>query len=478
MMTPKKTKAPATAAVYVRISKDRTGAGLGVGRQTKACQEWADEHGWTVAEVYSDDDLSAYSGKPRPAYKRMLEDIREGRRDGLIAWHNDRLTRHPRELEDLVEVVEASGVPIGTVTAGDFDLGTVSGKMVARLLGAVARGEAEHNAERLQLKHLELAEKGAPSGGGGRRFGFEDDALTIRQSEAKLIREAAARIMEGETLRAIAKDWNARGVQTVSGVPWESTTIKRLMMAARLSGQREHHGRIVGLAQWDAILTPEETTKLRAILTDERRNQFRDRAGSTYTLAGLMYCGECGARMICRPMHRKNGTKFRRYYCSIDRGGCNKVGISAERTEAHVLDELAVRALSATEPDEDYSDEVLAERATLLGRRDNFARRHAAGEIDDSEWSAYRDEITRRLAALEESADGGQAWRTPAWPARLKHVQGGVGDLRRHLHDWDGSHEELRSIVRAYAERVEITRSLRSGRGAFDPDRITITWRI
>jgi hypothetical protein len=251
--------------------------------------------------------------------------------------------------------------------------------------------------------------------------------------------------------------------------------MKRLLIAARLSGQREHHGRIVGPAAWKAILEPSQTLLLRALLQDDGRG-IRDRAASVYLLAGVIYCGECGSRMQSRPMHR-NGKKVRRYYCKLDRGGCNRVGIAAERTEAYVLDELAVRALFATELVEGYTDEALAERTTLLERRDNFGRRYAAGEIEESEWSAFRDEITRRLAALEESTGKGRGWRTPGWPARLKPQAGGVGDLRRRLHDWDGTEEERRGIVRSYVERIEVNRSVRTGRGAFDPERLIITWR-
>ena len=59
------------------------------------------------------------------------------------------------------------------------------------------------------------APTGAPHGGGTRPFGFEDDRVTIRESEAVLIREAATRVLTGETLYAIRKDWIERGVRLV-----------------------------------------------------------------------------------------------------------------------------------------------------------------------------------------------------------------------------------------------------------------------
>ncbi len=58
-------------AIYARISQDRTGEELGVKRQLADCRTEAERRGWTVADEYVDDDISAYSGKQRPEYERM-----------------------------------------------------------------------------------------------------------------------------------------------------------------------------------------------------------------------------------------------------------------------------------------------------------------------------------------------------------------------------------------------------------------------
>jgi len=59
------------AAIYIRISSDRGGTRAGVRRQLEDCRTWAEKNGATLAEVYEDNDVSAYRGKPRPAYRRM-----------------------------------------------------------------------------------------------------------------------------------------------------------------------------------------------------------------------------------------------------------------------------------------------------------------------------------------------------------------------------------------------------------------------
>ena len=95
--------APLRAAIYVRLSHDKTGEGLAVERQEQDCRQLAAEHGWHVEHVYSENSISAFNGKRRPAYEQ-LADIAEGHVGVVIAWSHDRLNRRPSELERYVDV--------------------------------------------------------------------------------------------------------------------------------------------------------------------------------------------------------------------------------------------------------------------------------------------------------------------------------------------------------------------------------------
>ena len=55
------------AAIYTRISEDAQHNGLGVARQEADCRRLAERLGWKVANLYTDNDISAFSGKVRPA---------------------------------------------------------------------------------------------------------------------------------------------------------------------------------------------------------------------------------------------------------------------------------------------------------------------------------------------------------------------------------------------------------------------------
>ncbi|MGI8711571.1 MAG: recombinase family protein [Acidimicrobiales bacterium] len=449
------------AAVYARISSDPGDTRLGVARQEADCRDLAQRLGWEVAEVRVDNDISAYSGKHRPGYEALLDDLRAGHVSAVIAWHPDRLHRSPRELEAFIDIVEATGAKIATCQAGDLDLSTPAGRMTARVVGAVSRGESEHKSARITRKHAELATAGKLSGGGHRPFGYEGDRLKVRADEAGEIRDAARAILAGESVRGITQDWRRRGIATVRGAVWSPTTVKRLLCSGRIAGQREHHGVVIGPAVWRAIITPAESARLRAVLTNGDRA-----AGGTprsYLLSGLVCCGDCGQRMSTRPTAKGR----HRYLCVADRGGCGHRGIDAEGTENLVVEavvlrldtpELARRAPTPADPAEVEVEE-------LAGRLDELAEMFAAGEVGRREWLKARGSIESRLQAARRRLQ--RQSRTDA----LDGLDGGLRDAWADL-----SFDRRRAVLGAVVDHIVIGAAV-SGRNRFDPERVDVVWR-
>ncbi|MEV5475822.1 recombinase family protein [Streptomyces sp. NPDC052207] len=157
--------------IYLRISDDRL---KGVRRQEEDCRLLAASLGWKVVEVYVDNDVSAADRrKVRKRYQQMLVDIESDHIDAVIAWHPDRVYRQPRELEDLIDLIEAKETEIRSCLTGRVDLTTPGGRFNARMLGVVAKYEVEHKQERINRKVQELVQAGAIHNGGHRPFGYE-----------------------------------------------------------------------------------------------------------------------------------------------------------------------------------------------------------------------------------------------------------------------------------------------------------------
>lgn len=145
------------AAIHARLSKDAEQLGLSVARQERECRALAGQEGLEVVEVYVDDDLSAYNRRrPRPSYLRLLEEVRSGRIETILARHEDRLLRDIREGEDLIDLVERTKVRV-VLLDGQVNLYSAWGRCDFRSAINRARYESERKSERLKLTHAALA---------------------------------------------------------------------------------------------------------------------------------------------------------------------------------------------------------------------------------------------------------------------------------------------------------------------------------
>lgn len=455
------------AAVYARISEDRGGEAAGVARQVDDATVLAHQRGWTVAETFVDNDVSAsrYTRQRRPAYTAMLAAVEHGAVEVVVAYHTDRLYRRPRELEDLIDL--ADNILIATCE-GDFDLATSDGRAMARVIAAIAAKSSDDSSRRLKRKHVELAAAGKIGGGGRRPFGFEPDRLTLRAGEAALIRDAAGRVLAGDTLRSILQDWRRAGVATVTGAPWQTSTLKRLLCSARISGQREHRGQLVGPAVWPAIIDPGTTIRLRALLRDPNRNRANGVAARSYLLAGLVICGRCDVAMTTRPTARGR----HRYYCASERGGCNRCGISADRLEADITDAVCalidggdlarrVEARRRGDPETVIVDAIATAEAELH----LLAGDYAAGAVGREAFAAATRALDTRLVSLRSqlgaARTAGQVFALP--PAT-----------------WDAlSFDRRRAVVCAVIDRIVVAPTTKAN-NCYDPTRWqnSVIWKV
>jgi site-specific DNA recombinase len=453
------------AVVYTRISRDVTGKALGVARQEADCLELIEREGHEHVATFTDNDLSAYSGKPRPGYDDMRDLLRADGADVLVAWHPDRITRQPRELEDLIDQLDQTHTTVQTVEAGEWDLTTPSGRMTARVLGAVARHESEHKSKRIKRKHQELADAGELSGGGTRPFGYEQDRMTVRESEAIEIRQLVAKVLAGASIRSLAIDLNQREIRTTTDRDWLPVSLKRCLMSARIAGMRSHKGKET-LAVWPAIIPPEEHRRIVAVLSDPKRK--KGTGSRKYLLTGgTGRCGLCGEALIAR----STGSGERGYACGSGPGqpGCGKIRALAEGLEELVSTAVirhvreGVGELAAT-PRTDDSDEIDAELETIETRRAELGEMFAAGEIDRAGWRAASDALDKRAtAAADKLTDVASDSLSP--------------DVVDFADRWEElTFEERKSVVVVVVETVTVGPAVK-GRNFFDPSRVSITWR-
>jgi site-specific DNA recombinase len=192
--------------------------------------------GGRIIATYSDNDISAYSGKTRPDFEKLLKAMINREFQVLIVWHIDRLYRSMQDLARIIEAAEDGGVQIRTVSSGDIDLSNSAGKMIARILGSVARQESEHHAERRREANRQRALAGEWRREGSRPFGYTKDGVPL-EPEASMLRKAARDILGSKSLHAVAREWNESGTTTVRGVKWSNLHVRRVLTNPRIAAR-------------------------------------------------------------------------------------------------------------------------------------------------------------------------------------------------------------------------------------------------
>ncbi|TFC30235.1 recombinase family protein [Cryobacterium sp. TMT2-18-3] len=461
------------AAVYARISSDQTGEGLGVQRQLEDCRKLAAERGWTIAEEYVDNDISAYRGQARPEYARMLTDIAEGRRDAVIAYHQDRLTRRPMEWEQFVDLCDKAGVEqLATVTS-DINFGNDNGMLIARITAAVAANESARKSARINRKIQQNVELGKPNGGAQRPFGYDEDKLTVRESEAEIVRAVVDRFLAGESVRSLASWMNEQEIPTTAGgTNWRTSTLRGILRSGRIAGLRDHHGEAAGPAAWPALVSEAKHHQILAMFAT-RMNSGR-RAPRRYLLSGLLRCGKCGS-----PLYSAAREDRRRYVClsGPDHRGCGRLTVVAQPVEELISTAVLMRldtpvmgdTLSGRAAADERQSALLAELQTAQSKMTELMEMWAAGEISRPELRAARTPLEARVENAQRQLD--QITGTHA-------LDGLVGHGEELAAGWDALNLDRQvAIVRAVLDYATILPGVLGAR-TVDPSRVVPSWQL
>ncbi|WP_442804747.1 recombinase family protein, partial [Streptomyces luteogriseus] len=410
------------AVIYCRISQDRTGAGLGIDRQREDCEALANRNGWDVVEVYVDNDISAYSGKKRPGYRQMLADLDEGTATVVIVWHTDRLTRSIVELEEYIDLSERRGIATHTVQAGTVDLATPSGRMTARILGAVARQESEHKGHRVARARQQRALAGEWAGG-IRPFGWGAPTGEVRQKvdrktgeevevpeldmmkavpeEAEALRYWTDQILSGASIRSLVKWCADKGITTTRGNPVSHTDMRDMLLRPRNAGIAVYRGEEVGRGKWDPIVEETKYRAVAAILKDPSRTTTPGAAPKW--LGSILYrCGrgECPHFVY---VTQSGGRRFPSYRCQTGHGGGRRAEIVDQYVEDVVVERLSrPDAHDLLEPAPDGVDvaALQTEAEEIRMRLRNLAGKYGAGEIGDMQFSVGSDTARAQLEGV------------------------------------------------------------------------------
>ena len=492
------------AAIYTRISRDEAGTGQKVEDQETDCRALAERLGLDVVEVFTDNDIAATRASRRGRIRRrwhdLLDAVRAGQVDVVLATEPERLQREMSDLLEYIKVCQSRGVLTYTVRGGNFDLSNPDGIMTAQIVTATKQAEAEKIKQRARAARVHKVGRGEWVGG-RRPFGYEPDGVTVRQVEAQALQRAAVHILTGGSLNAACADLNKRKIRTSTDKEWKPTELRRVLLRPRnaglsqhrVCGQEQERGQhhhtdacveIVGKAQWPPILDEDVWRGVVAVLKNPARRTNTTTA-HRWLMSGRARCGwtgpdgeVCGGPIKSFSAHSKKRKTGPRpvYTCSSNKHVIRNAAEVDAFVEAVILERLQrPDAADLLAPDRKGDTAGLHLRdAALQARLDELGRLAGEGVIDPSQLvqataviRRQREEITAQLGAKTAGS-----------------VLAGVADAPDPAQVWKGLDlSRKRAIVGVLVDVVILPArkgrppGWRPGETYFDPATVEITWR-
>lgn len=469
------------AAVYARLSLDSEGTGAAVERQQADCEALAEAEGLRVVEVLVDNDVSAYSGKARPAFDRLLDLAERGEVDVVVVWAVDRLYRRVADLGRVVAACKPYNVQVRAVKSGRIDLSTADGRLHAGLLAEVAEHESAKKGERMAARWEQRATREGRTTTAWLPFGWqwvdpcpagEDCDHHPNRCEvpgvlpryrtrkgmqpdpvaAAALRWAASFVADGGSLSAATERLRAQGFTGSKGAPLSPTALRNSMLSPRSVGLATLGGEVVGESAEGAILDRELWERVRAIMTDPRRRSPVG-APAHNLLTGTLRCPE-GHPMQASNRHNRSGSVTRIYKC----GKCsvNRRTVLAERPVvelvAEVLTRWADQLLAVAAPTAGPAQVKAArEVADLRQRLETLAALMASGDLDPADYAAATRAVRERLADAE-----GRSARIAGLPSTAALMRDARGPAAAWRHAVEHDVDTARAVLRELVERVDL----------------------
>jgi DNA invertase Pin-like site-specific DNA recombinase len=416
------------AVGYVRISKDRDEESS-TETQEASIRAYCAAHGWDVVDVLVEPGRSAFkaSRSNRPKFRKARQLIDAGAANALVVWKIDRACRDAEDTLRLVREFRNIGARFVSVTES-FDSATPTGKMMVTMLSGLAEMESATKSERQAAWHDHRRATGkTPTG--PRPYGYrrERNRLLVDGGEAKVIRDAAKKVIAGASLRSIVGGLDDKGVIGKSGKPLSQRALRFILLSPTIAAVREvAPGKFVQSDEWKPILDRETWDRVRDVLMDPAR---LTNPGNTrrWLLSGIATCGRCEDSVTLKCHGHKTGPRYVCPQCLLS--------IEQARTDEEVVTALLEmlnakkwRRLRQGAPTKGVGTVEFEQAMSEL--TDSFV----AGDIDAAELASTAEELRRQLettampsTSLPDVPDIAKAW------AKDEREVGGLSLEQRRL---------------------------------------------
>lgn len=306
------------AGIYIRVStEDQAREGFSLGEQEKKLRQLCKYKGFEIFKVYKDAGISAKDMKNRPAFQTMLEDMKNGLINYIVAYKLDRVTRSVRDLEVLISTLEKYHCYL-ICDRDDVNTSTANGRFFVRMLTVLSQLEIEIVSERTKFGLNGAIKAGhipgkCPLG----YYRAQDKTLKMDNATKDIVVRIFEMYLEGKSYQTIANILNKEKVLYPEVKHWIDSSINRIINNKIYMGDYERYKYdndretelfmdvvppIITRAMWEEVQKQKETNQ---------RAYCRNRV---YIFFQKLVCPNCGQIMTCKGTGGKK-SKYMYYYC-------------------------------------------------------------------------------------------------------------------------------------------------------------------
>ena len=485
-------------AIYSRKSKF-TGKGESIGNQVELCKEYVrNMFGEAYADrcvVFEDEGFSGGNLK-RPAFQRMMADIRKRKFKAIVVYRLDRISRNISDFTGLID--ELSKLDVSFVSIREqFDTSTPMGRAMMFIISVFSQLERETIAERIRDNMHELAKTGRWLGGNA-PTGFKSEAVSkvtvdgkTRKSfklvpipeEAEIPKMIFDLYTETDSLTAVEAEMLRRRIKTKQGKDFTRFAIKAILqnpvymvadeaafgyfkereadvcfpketfdgtcgiMAYNRTDQEKGKATvllpvsewIIAIGQHPGLVPSKQWIKVQESLDRNKSKAYRKPRNNEALLTGLLFCS-CGDRMYPKLSQRKtaDGETIYTYVCKMKerskRERCNRRNANGNILDAAIIEQIK----SLTEHDSSFLTQLEKSRQFYTGNRAQY----------ESQLADLRTEYAENEKTINGLIDSlGMVGDSIAKPRVLKRIE----ELTQTNRDVENRINELEGLTEANA---------------------------
>ena len=302
------------AGLYIRVStEDQAREGFSLPEQEKRLRAMCEYKGYEIYKLYKDAGISAKTGNTRPAFERLLQDIREKKCNTIVVLKLDRLTRSVYDLEGIMNFLEENDAYLDCANE-EINTTNSSGKMVARLLTTVSQNEIERTSERTKFGMAGAIKEGhiphkAP-------FGYKHVDKKLVPDEAT--KDQVIRIFnlyhQGNSYKTISNLYNKEKV--FGKTNWCDGTILKIIENEIYKGDFIHGKRNKIPIYYKDVVEPIVSRELwDECQVQKKKNSRNYKRKEDYLFLQKLKCPKCGRILAGKATTKKNGNVYYYYYC-------------------------------------------------------------------------------------------------------------------------------------------------------------------